>query len=100
MAPHHETILQGEVKRDLWGLALTYTTVKQPMRQALSLQTLHANGLRAKLAIEYAMDQPSLDWLDYLLESYPDHVVEFSSFRRPWGTVPGYNTVFWEVRRY
>ena len=57
-------------------------------------------GLSATQILQAKMNDLSWQWLNYLLEEYPDHVVEFSCFSKCWGTVPGYNTVFWEVRRY
>lgn len=46
-----------------------------------------------------AMDSPSFDNLERLLHDYPDHAIEFSTFRRPVGVL-NENTIFWEVRYY
>ncbi len=100
MSPTEKTILQGEVRRSERGLELTYTRVKKPMRDALAEETLTAFGIRAKCTCEQAMDSNSWNWLNELLDNYPDHVIEFSVYSEPWGTIPGYNTVFWEVRKY
>jgi hypothetical protein len=101
MAPHEHNLLQGEVQQGPWGLQLHYSTEPRvPMRGALSKSPQDAEGTRAKLLLDWCMNDLSRQWLDYLLEAYPDHVIEFSSFGVCWGTVLGHNAVFWEVRKY
>ena len=100
MAPTDKTLLQGEVQRGLWGLDLYYTTVAKPMREALKMWSSHTRGIIATWLLQHYLCQNSHDWLTHLLEEYPDHVVEFSTYSVEWGTVPGYNTVFWEIRKY
>ena len=100
MAPTEKTLIQGEVQQGLFGLDLTYTRVKKPMRDALLESSESVRGLTASLLLATGMNQRSYEWLEYLLQAYPNHVVEFSVYSVEWGTVPGYNTVFWEVRRY
>lgn len=100
MAPSEKTIIQGEVQETHLGLVLTFSRAALPMRDALRVSTEVATGLRAKGFIEAHLCQRSQDWLKLLLERYPDHVVEFSTFSCNWGTIPGFNTVFWEVRKY
>ena len=98
MAPTERTIIQGEVQQGVWGWELTYSLVRKPMREALAETTLTARGLGARLLLREAMNDLSYQWLEHLLGEYPDHVVEFSVYSTCWGTVPGHNTVFWEVR--
>ena len=102
MAPHHLNLLQGEVMEGPWGWSLYYAPGCKglPMRDALAFNPLTLQGLQAKLLIRQAMNDLSFEWLEHLLATYDEHVVEFSVFSTCWGTVPGYNTVFWEVRRY
>jgi hypothetical protein len=100
MAPTEETIFQGEVMWGLWGLELTYTTVALPMRDALLKETKLARGIIATFLLKHFLCPNSYEWLQVLLDYYPDHVVEFSTYSVNWGTLPGYNTVFWEVRKY
>jgi len=100
MAPTDRTVLQGEVQQGYHGLDLYYTTVAQPMRQALATSSRQVRGIMASWLLRYHLCPNSHDWLLYLLDAYPNHVVEFSAYERPWGTVPGHNTVFWEVRQY
>lgn len=100
MAPTKLTTIQGEVQRGYNGLEFTFTTVKKPMRNALAEDTRLATGLIAKLLLDAYLNPVSRDWLNVLLDRYPNHVVELSCYSKCWGTLPGYNTVFWEVRSY
>jgi hypothetical protein len=99
MAPTEQTLIQGEVQRGVGGLDLTYTTVTKPMRDALREKTEHIHGIQATRLLQYFMNEYSWDWLLTLLDRYPDHVIEFSVYGCEWGTVPGHNTVFWEIRK-
>lgn len=47
-----------------------------------------------------AADAASYEDVRELLKLYPNHVVEFSCCDRSVGSVPGRNTVIWEVRLY
>jgi hypothetical protein len=100
MAPTANTIIQGEVMEGPWGLNLTWTTIRKPMREALQHLSNFNTGLLAKYLLQKSMNDLSWQWLQHLLESYPDHVIEFSVYEHCWGTVSGYNTVFWEIRKY
>jgi len=100
MAPTDRTTFQGEVMRGVWGLELTYTHEKLPMRDALKLSTRTARGIIGVCLLRQFMCPNSYDWLQVLLDRYPDHVVEFSCYDTNWGTLPNFNTVFWEVRKY
>ena len=100
MAPDY-TIFQGEVMRGVGGLNLTFSLINAPMRTALAQQTLYAHGLRAKLLLEYYLDPGDLDWLMELLDEYdnPSHVIEFSHFAIPCGTL-NRRMIVWENRCY
>jgi hypothetical protein len=100
MAPTHLTLIQGEVQRGIWGLDLTYSTVRLPMRDSLRAGATYTNSLKAQVLLQYYMNQQSYEWLQYLLENYDNHVIEFSVYDCEWGTVPGQNAVWWEVRKY
>ena len=104
MAPHEHNLIQGEVEQaDInlgrHGLDLTYTMAPGPMRDALKAQCKHAYGIIASQLLRAHMDDESWEWLNILLERYPGHVVEFSTFGVRWGTLM-LNSVFWEVRQY
>jgi len=92
--------LQGEVMRTERGLYLYYSTVPLPMRDALRQRAESVYGIMAGLLLRDALCWNSYEWLGVLLDRYPDHVVEFSTYGIPWGTLPHYNTIFWEVRLY
>jgi len=98
MGPEAKKIFQGEVMESPMTF-LKYNLLALPMRQAFQIQTLYAVGLTARILLREYLDSPSLEWLEFLLESYPDHVIEFSTYSIAWGIL-GWNTVFWEVRKY
>lgn len=101
-----ETLLiQGEVMQPYadsgrCGLDLYCTNVPKPMRQALRERSKQLSGIIAVETLRYYLCPDSYEWLSELLQRYPGHVVEFSTYCRRWGTLPGYNTIFWEVRAY
>jgi hypothetical protein len=101
MAPHHCNLLQGEVQQTERGLSLYYSTAPGlPMRNALAKDGKQVHGIISVCLLKHYLCQRSYEWLQVLLERYPGHVIEFSTFGVNWGTVPGMNTVFWEVRLY
>lgn len=100
MAPTHLTTLQGYLSDRECGLRLAYSTVKKPMRDSLIEGEQHAWGQTVKLLLQQYLNHNSYNWLQWLLEAYPNHTVEFSCYSRCWGNLSGYNTVFWEVRAY
>ena len=55
-------------------------------------------GSAAAVVLRTVMNGNSYDDLQILLEQYPGHVVEFTALEREFGTVPGRNSVVWEVR--
>lgn len=100
MAPTEKTLIQGEVERGPNGLDLYFSNVPRPMREALAVSAERVQGVRAQEILKHYLNPASWDWLLDLLIIYEDHVVEFSTYSVEWGTLPGYNTVFWEVRKY
>jgi hypothetical protein len=100
MAPTEKTLFQGEVQLQPGGLALYYTTVALPMRDALRQESHSVKGIISNCLLRRFLCPNSHDWLMTLLRRYPDHVIEFSSYSTNWGTLPNFNTVFWEVRNY
>jgi hypothetical protein len=100
MAPTEKTLIQGEVQQSYKGDNLYYTEVAKPMRIALEECSKSVDGIAARTILRYYLNAVSMDWLEHLISSYPDHVVEFSTYSTCWGTLEGYNTVFWEVRNY
>lgn len=101
MAPHHNNLIQGEIQRLPTGLELFYSTERgSPMRYALASSGQRAYGIIVVSLLKHYLCPNSYDWLMELLDNYDGHVVEFSCFDCNWGTIPNYNTVFWEVRSY
>lgn len=101
MAPHDKNLIQGEVWQNEDHLCLWYSqAVGIPMRDALRGPTSYAYGILASVILRTLMCPNSWEWLNQLLDMYDNHVVEFSTFSTDWGTIPGYNSVFWEVRDY
>jgi hypothetical protein len=92
--------IQGELQELPGGLALTYSLVRAPMRDAFDVDRRHAQGLTAKLLLSHYLYPPDLEHLYQLLERWPDHVIEFSAFRIPIGVEPGSRMFVWEVRAY
>lgn len=101
MAPHEHNLIQGEVWDGPGGLYLHGSFERNlPMRDALTVAPLDWHGLQARMLLRSVMNDLSWNWFQWLLEAYPDHVIEFSAFSQCWGTVPGHNVVIWEVRNY
>ena len=92
-------VIQGEVMRSHRGLELHYSTHPKKMRQALEIEARDAHGLAAKIVLETKLPPGDFDWIMELLDEYPDHVVEFSTWSVPYGTYPRC-TIVWEVRSY
>lgn len=100
MAPTQRTMIQGELMQTPKGLEFFYSPLALPMREALNKSFFRTFGVGAIVLCKFYMNPVSFDWLHILLERYPGHVIEFSVYSVEWGTLPGYNTVFWEVRNY
>lgn len=91
--------IQGEVCRIGGPWFLRFTQHHAKMREAFKHDERVARGLEAKLLLDHYMDPNAREWLDHLMETYPDHVVEFTCLNNPCGT-HGWNTIFWECRYY
>lgn len=101
MAPHRFNLFQGELHDGIWGWNLYGSFAKGlPMRDALAKSGRSYSHTQAKAIIDRFFNSASKAWIEYLLDTYPKHVIEFSAFSKCWGTVPGENVVIWEVRLY
>jgi len=101
MAPTKKTILQGELTiSDSEGLTGLVTTVAKPMRIALAEKATQVRGVFVNALLRTMLCPNSYDWTMTLLDRYPGHVIEFTTFSCDWGTLPGFNTVWWEVRDF
>ncbi len=94
-----ERILQGELTLYLNGYELLYTLEPGDMRTALK-KSKRATGLKAKMILEKFIDPSSMEDLIFLLNKYPNHVIEFTVLKSETGTIPNRNTIIWEVRNY
>lgn len=99
MAPTDKTLIQGEVQQGTTGIEIYVTTVAKPMREALVQRGESSNGIVALTTLKHFLCPNSMEWMYVLLDRYPEHVVEFSTYTKCWGTLPNYNTVFWEIRK-
>jgi hypothetical protein len=99
MAPTKYTTFQGEVFQTEYGLRLWYTRETLPMRDALRLQSCCCDGIMACQLLRHELPPDDWNWLQFLLDEYPGHVVEFSTYRNRCG-VFNQHTMFWEVRKY
>ena len=100
MAPTDKTLIQGEIQQTPAGIALFHTCVKLPMREALALNSHQDYGIIALETLRHFMCVGSFEWMETLLDRYEGHVIEFSTYSVNFGTIPGRNTCFWEVRDY
>lgn len=100
MAPTVLTLIQGEIQQSTEGIYLYYSKVPKPMRESLREGGKHVSGVVAIATLRHYLDPSSYDWIRELLTLYPEHVIEFSTYSVDWGTIPGRNTVVWEVRLY
>lgn len=103
MCPTERTLYQGylgnkDPVKALWEFH--WTDVKRPMRDALAERSHIYYGPWGPTMAKSKMTPVSADWLDFLIQEYPGHVIEFTVLEVCWGTVPHHNTLFWEVRNY
>jgi hypothetical protein len=98
-APDKFLTIQGELTHDYNGYQLFYSTDKGKMRDCLKNgKTL--TGLAVKLLLQQHLNSNSFSDIMELIELYPNHVIEFSTYSINLGDCPRRNTIIWEVRRY
>lgn len=98
-APDEKATIQGEVVRTERGLEGYLGSSKLRMRDAIAQGILQPRGwLETRMLIAQHMWPGSQEDLWCLLDSYPDHVIEFTCYDHRFE--PGRNTIFWEVRKY
>jgi hypothetical protein len=108
MCPTEKTLIQGEIyypvrdehSPEAPGIKLLYSLIAKPMREALAVESRHATGMKAEALLRYYMNPKSYDWTQVLLDRYKNHVIEFTTLGTCWGTLEGYNTLWWEIRLY
>lgn len=75
------------------------TTPDLTMRAAFQEELRELFGPPVVPILRMILDTRSSENLERLYDMYPGHVIEFSVFKRPVGIL-GWNTIFWEVKRY
>lgn len=92
--------VQGELFRDESGLRLFCSFVQEPMRAALKKGGQQYSNLEALRILKRNFWPSSYDDIMELLDDYDGHVVEFSCYSIPVGSLPHRNVIIWEVRQY
>lgn len=100
MSPFVGRLLNAEVWRSPLGLYVHYSRSQTHLREALDKDGHHARGLKAMMVLRSTCDANSMTDIEALLDLYPDACLEITVFDRQIGTIPGRNTVIWEVRNY
>ena len=98
-APDEFLTIQGELTRNECGLYLYYSTLKGKMRDCMK-DAISTYGLQVKLMLQYYLTPSSYEDIMDLLDLYPEHVIEFSTYSKCLGDCKGRNTLIWEVRKY
>jgi len=98
-APDDNLLIQGEITHDYNGYQLFYSLEKGKMRDCLK-NGISVTGLQAKIIIQHYMFPNSFNDIIELIELYPNHVIEFSTYNHAIGDCHNRNTVIWEVRKY
>jgi hypothetical protein len=102
MAPDERLTIQGELHRSEKGLELFCSVFKGRMREALTNANgaVTFTGAGALAVLQTYLTGSSYSDLEELLEFFPDHVIEFSTYEMCLGSCRGRNSIVWEVRAY
>lgn len=95
-----DLLLQGYVMESPQGLLLDYSKVPGLLMRESMKNPEHAVGLKSKLIMQHFLDPSSYDDIMSLLEDFPEHVVEFTTYKNDVGDCHRRNTIIWEVRNY
>lgn len=99
-APDHRVTLQAELRRSEHGYEMLASLMSGTnTRRSIPHLASTFTGLVAKNHLDAWMDATSRDCLDWMLETYPDSIIEFSCYDHKLGAL-NWNTIFWEVRNY
>lgn len=99
MAPTDKTLFQGEIYYEGGEMCIFGSRAKMTMREALKDSGKTYRGLEALSTLRVFCDHWSSLHIDHLINCYPGHVIEFSTYSQRCGTEM-LNTVIWEVRNY
>jgi hypothetical protein len=99
-ADQSKLLIQGELMEISGQLYFLYSQLKEKMRIALRKDPNHAIGLKVKMLLKGFLTPSSYDDLFTLLDTYPNHVIEFSTWSVCVGDNQNRNTIIWEIRNY
>lgn len=97
--PTGAQLMNAEVRWSRGDLFLYYSTVPTIMRESLAAGGRQVKGLIARKVLSTLVFPDELDSLYRLLDEYPEHCVEFTSYRARYGTEQTH-LIIWEVRLY
>jgi len=104
-APDEFLLIQGEFGHFEYNgnkkpeYELTYNTRKGKMRDCM-IYAKTVKGIQARQIMEQYLNIWSFTDIMELIDLYPNHVIEFSTYKYNLGTCPNRNTIIWEVRQY
>lgn len=94
-------VIQGELYEVDGLLELAFSTREGiTHREASNRGFKRTNGLAVKIMLQHYLWPSDYDWLFELLDKYPSHVIEFTTYSIPVGNIRNRCTVIWEVRKY
>lgn len=100
-APDDVLLFQGELTHiALGGYCVFGSTLKLPMRQAMSEGGTQYTGIRALAVLKHYCWPSSYDMLMELLDEYEGAVIEFGCYGKEVGELPHHNVLVWELRNY
>jgi hypothetical protein len=98
--PTEHCTIQGEISYVDGILTFFYSRAKLPMRPALAMAGQHEYGFKVLWLLKNELTFDSYNDINELLETYEDHVIEFTAFNRCVGWAKGRNMCVWEVRLF
>lgn len=99
-SPDQFITIQGEITDYVHGYGVEYSTEKTHMRAALAQERISVFDIRIPAIIRKYFNEPSLEDLYYIFNTYPGCTVEFTAYEILVGELPSHNVVIWEVRHY
>jgi len=98
--PDDKLIIQGYLTRTTNFLELHYSKQKHKICNSRHWEDGKIlNGLQALLTLQHYVPVTDHEHLNYLLNQYPDSVIEFSTYTIPVGILSK-QTIIWEIREY
>lgn len=99
-APRDESLLlQGEVMRVPGGLYLRYNFQQEHMKLAFEKENKHSIGIKSEIILRDRCSPKCVDQLNYLLDTYSGHIVEFASYCERQG-IYNEDYLIYECRKY